>query len=80
MLNCIFLMGNLFVSDGDVMVSFDAMSHVERNGDLLVIGAGARQDGLDVSEYPVEMGVHTILSHCAAHAEGAPITKEYATF
>ncbi|WP_152912607.1 hypothetical protein [Candidatus Rhodobacter oscarellae] len=51
------------------MIAFAAMSHVERDGSLLLVGAGGRQDGLDVSEYPTEMGVHTILSDCAARAE-----------
>ena len=72
MLSCVFLMGNLFVSDGDVMISFSAMSHVERDGSLLLVGSSGRQDGLDVSKYPPEMGVHTILSDCAAKAEGNP--------
>ena len=70
MLHCLMLMGNLFVSDGDVMIAFSAMSHVERSGDLLKVGTGAREDGLDVSGYPDGMGVHTILSDCAAKAQG----------
>lgn len=78
MLTCIFLMGNLFVSDGQIMVAFSAMSHVERSGDLLLIGAGAREDGLDVSGYPADMGVHRILAECAATAEGAPNGFDYA--
>ena len=72
MLSCVFLMGNLFVSDGDVMISFSAMSHVERNGSLLLVGTNGRENGLDVSNYPPEMGVHTILTDCADKASGKP--------
>ena len=79
MLSCVFLMGNLFVSDGDVMIAFDAMSHVERNGSLLVVGAGERQDGLDVSDYPAEMGVHTILAECAKSAEDSKRGFDFAS-
>ncbi len=73
MLHCLFLMGNLFVSDGQVMIAVSSMSRVERAGHLLLIGSGAREDGLDVSNYPETVGVHTILSDCAAKAEGAGI-------
>ena len=69
MLHCLMLMGNLFVSDGQVMIAFSSMSRIERSGDLLVIGADGREDGLDISNYPVETGVHTILSECAATAQ-----------
>lgn len=69
MLHCLMLMGNLFVSDGQVMIAFSSMSRVERSGDLLMIGAEGREDGLDISGYPVETGVHTILSECAATAQ-----------
>jgi len=64
------LMGSLFVSDGDIMIAMSAMSHVERAGGLLIVGAGDREDGLDISAYPLEMGVHTILSECATRANG----------
>ncbi|MEL7115058.1 MAG: hypothetical protein AAGP08_05615 [Pseudomonadota bacterium] len=77
MLSCVFLMGTLFVSDGQVMVAMDAVSHVERSGDLLVIGVGTRQDGLDISAYPDEMGVHQILSYCAETAEGAARNEDH---
>ena len=69
MLECLFLMGNLFVSDGQLMIAFSAMSHVERSGNLLLVGSGERQDGLDISAYPGEMAIHTILSECAANAQ-----------
>ena len=68
MLQCLVLMGNLFVSDGQVMIAVSSMSHVARDGALLVVGAGPREDGLDISGYPAEMGVHTILADCAARA------------
>lgn len=72
MLTCVMLMGSLFVSDGDVMISFQAMSHVERQGGLLQVGAGERQDMLDVSGYPEDFPVHMILSDCAQQARKAP--------
>lgn len=78
MLHCLMLMGNLFVSDGQVMIAFSAMSHVERSGHLLVVGSGARQDGLDVSGYPAHMGVHTILADCAAKAETGEARVDFA--
>ncbi|MDJ0627456.1 MAG: hypothetical protein QNJ44_04270 [Rhodobacter sp.] len=78
MLHCVILMGNLFVSDGQVMVAFSAMSHVERSGHLLMVGSGSREDGLDVSGYPPHLGVHAILSDCAARAEAPPAQPRYA--
>ena len=69
MLHCVLLMGNLFVSDGQVMIAAASMSRIERAGQLLLIGSNGREDGLDVSNYPVEVGVHTILADCAAKAE-----------
>ena len=68
MLHCLMLMGNLFVSDGQVMIAFTSMSRIERAGDLLLIGSEGREDGLDISGYPMETAVHTILSECAATA------------
>lgn len=78
MLSCVFLMGNLFVSDGDVMIAMSAMSHVERNGALLTVNAGERQDRLDVSTYPLDTAVHVILKDCAdraADAQGLAFAK-----
>ncbi len=69
MLHCVLLMGNLFVSDGQVMIAVSDMSRVERSGDLLLVGSGNHQDGLDISNYPADEGVHTILADCATQAE-----------
>ena len=69
MLHCLMLMGNLFVSDGQVMIAFSSMSRMERSGDLLLVGSANGEDGLDISAYPAETGVHTILSECAATAQ-----------
>lgn len=74
MLHCVLLMGNLFVSDGQVMIAFASMSRVERSGQLLLIGSDGREDGLDVSNYAAHVGVHTILADCAAKAE-AQVTE-----
>ncbi len=68
MLECLILMGSLFVSDGQMMIAASSMSRVERAGDLLLVGAGAREDVLDVSNYPADVAVHTILADCAAQA------------
>ncbi len=70
MLHCVLMMGNLFVSDGQVMIAVASMSRIERAGSLLLIGSAGREDGLDVSNYPPHVGVHTILADCAAKAEG----------
>ncbi len=77
MLNCVLLMGNLFVSDGQVMIAFSSMSRVERAGQLLLIGSDGREDGLDVSNYPPRVGVHTILSDCAEKAEARATTVAF---
>ena len=73
MLHCVLLMGNLFVSDGQVMIAVSDMSRVERAGNLLMVGSRGREDGLDVSDYPSEIGVHTILSDCAMQAEATGV-------
>lgn len=69
MLHCLFLMGNLFVSDGQVMIEVSAMSRIERSGDLLLIGAAGRENALDISAYPASASVHGILADCAAQAQ-----------
>lgn len=74
MLQCVFLMGNLFVSDGQVMIDMNAMTRVERAGDLLLVGYDGREDGLDVSTYPESASVHGILAACAAEAASADVT------
>lgn len=73
MLHCVFLMGSLFVSDGQVMIAASSMARVERSGDLLLVGSGAREDALDISNYPAEARVHTILTDCAAKAGGTEV-------
>jgi len=69
MLHCLFLMGNLFVSDGQVMIEFSSMSRIERSGNLLLIGAAGREDALDISAYPDGSSVHGILADCATQAQ-----------
>lgn len=68
MLQCVFLMGSLFVSDGQVMIDVGSMTRVERSGDLLMVGYGDGEDGLDVSAYPANASVHGILADCADRA------------
>lgn len=69
MLHCMMLMGSLFLSDGQIMVDFGAVSRAERDGNLLTLTAGGREVRLDASGYAPEAEVHEIVAACVAEAQ-----------
>ncbi len=73
MLQCMVLMGSLFLSDGEVMVDFNTVSGVEKRGQLLLVTTGGRETRLDASAYPADMPVEEIVLSCAARAQSGRV-------
>lgn len=77
MLECLVLVGSLFLSDGQIMVAMDGVTGVERQGNLLVVTAQGAPVHLDASAYPIDIGVHDIIGNCAASAADPISDVEY---
>lgn len=78
MLQCMVLMGSLFLSDGQVMVDFGSVTGVERQGDLLLVVSGGRETRLDASRYPQSVAVDEIVADCAPKAQTPVLGLEIA--